>query len=491
MTEHPVAVGRNDPCPCGSGKRYKQCHGAIGEAPPNIVEPLSPEALTRKGIAAHEAGNLDAAERIYREVLATSPNFSAALHYLGVIFYQYRRLEEALPLLDRAVALTPREPEFHNNRGLVLAAAQRDVDAIAAYRIALSLKPEHAGALNNLGLSLHATGDVEGAIAAYRSGLALAPDFPQLHWNLALALLLQGDYAEGWSEYEWRLKAPELASSLHAFDGPRWAGDDPAGRTLLLTAEQGLGDALQNLRFARHLADRGARVVAAVPAPLRALATTAPGVTSACTADDALPPYDAHVSLMSLPGVLGITPERAAVPFPYLRVDAARRRDATAHIEREAGPALKIGVAWAGAPGYRQDSRRSMSLAAFAPLLEIPGTRWFSLKREGEALTVADAPAAARLAALDMRNDFDGLAALVDALDLVISVDTSIAHLAGALAKPVWVLLPHVPDWRWMLNRTDSPWYPTARLFRQQAPGDWTHPLHEIGIALRALTAMR
>ena len=485
-------VGRNDPCPCGSGLRYKQCHGALPAAAP-AAEPdaVPPDVLARRGFDAHKRNDLDAAERDYRATLARAPDHAGALHYLGVVLYQRSRPAEAMPLLDRAVALAPDEPEYHNNRGLALVALQSEDEAIAEYRHALALKPAHTTAWNNLGLALQATGDVAAAIAAYREGLRVAPAFPQLHWNLALALLLQGDYEHGWPEYAWRLQCAELYSRHPRYAGPQWTGDDPAGRTLLLTAEQGLGDTLLALRFARAVADRGARVIVAVQKPLRELAATAPGVSAAYAEHEPLPPYDAHASLMSLPGLLGVTPASVAMRGPYLRADPLRAREAKAAIARAGGAVLNIGVAWTGAAGNTQNAKRSVALAALAPLLDLAGTRWFSLKWEAEALSATDAPYGARLAALPMRNDFDGLAALESELDLVLSVDTSLAHLAGALGAPVWVLLHHVPDWRWMLHRPDSPWYPTARLFRQQARGDWSHPLREVEAALRALVARR
>ena len=484
-------VGRNDPCPCGSGQRYKQCHGALAGGPAGGPAAATPEALTRQGVDAHRRGDLDTAERHYRWALAAAPGLAPALHYLGVVLYQRQRLDEALPLLERAAAQVPHEPEFHNNLGLALTAAQRDAEAIAAYERTLALKPDHAGALSNLGLALQATGDVDGAVAAYRRGLALAPDFPQLHWNLALALLLRGDYAEGWREYAWRLRTPETAAQLRAFAGPAWTGHPAHGQTVLLHAEQGLGDTLMNLRFARHVADRGARVVAAVPAPLRRLAATAPGVAVACALDGPLPDYDAHVSLMSLPAVLGVTAQTVGVPVPYLSADDALRRAALAEVAREGGDALKVGIAWSGAPGNTLNARRSFALREASALLEVPGVRWFSLKRDGEAVAPDDAAAAACLVQSPLRNDFDGLAALVDALDVVVSVDTSLAHLAGALGKPTCVLLARVPDWRWFLDRADSPWYPTARLFRQRRLGDWSQPLAEVGAALAARRAGR
>ena len=462
-------TGRNDPCPCGSGRRYKHCHGASE----------SPDALARQGVDAHRRNDVATAERLYRQALAAAPEHPLALHYLGVALYQQKRLEEALPLLDKAALLVPSEPEFHNNRGLALAASLRDGDAVEAYRRAVALNPSHAGAWSNLGLALQASGDIDGAMDAFRRGLAVAPDFPQLHWNLALALLLIGEYEPGWREYEWRLRTPELAAQLRAFAGPRWNGEDPAGKTILVTAEQGLGDTIQFLRFASRLAGRGARVIAAVPSPLRKLASGAQGVAQCVALDEPLPAYDAYVPLMSLPHALGITLAGRA------RRPALPRATRAAHGVALEGEALNVGIAWAGAPENTLNARRSLALAKLAPLFDVPGVRLYSLKREGEALTDADAGFSERFVATPSRDDFDVMASLVASLDLVVSVDTSLAHLAGALGKRVFVLLSSAPDWRWMLDRADCPWYPTARLFRQRAPGDWSAPIESAVVAVR------
>ena len=458
-------TGRNDPCPCGSGKRYKHCHGSAE----------TPDELARQGVEAHRRNDTAEAERLYRRALALAPEHPLALHYLGVALYQQKRLDEAIALLDRAAGLVPHEPEFHNNRGLALAASLRDPEAIEAYRRALALNPSHAGAWSNLGLALQVTGDIEGAIDAFGKGLAVAPDLPQLHWNLALALLLIGDYQRGWHEYEWRLRTPELAAQLRAFAGPRWDGRDPQGKTILVTAEQGLGDTIQFLRFATRLADRGAQVIAAVPAPLRKLASTVPGVAQSVALGAPLPPHDAYVPLMSLPQVLGVTLDDVGADVPYLRAEAT----ALPH------DAMNIGIAWAGAPENTLNTRRSFPLAMLAPLFDIPRVRVYSLKRDGEALTPADMSTSERLVAVPGRDDFDTMASLVASLDLVISVDTSLAHLAGALGKHVFVLLAYVADWRWMLGRADNPWYPAARLFRQQAIGDWSSAIDSALAAVR------
>ncbi len=484
-------VGRNEPCPCRSGRRYKQCHGSTSRGSVVVDErSIDAKSLLVRGGEAHRRHDLDAAERDYRSVLAHEPANPVALHYLGMLLYQRGRAGEALPLLERSLVLLPNNAEFHSNRGLALAAVLRDHDAVTAFRRALELAPNHAGAWNNLGLVLQATGDVGGAVNAFRRSLELAQDSPQAHWNLALALLLLGEYGEGFREYEWRLHTPELAPFLRTQGGPRWDGSDPAGKTLLLTSEQGLGDTLQNIRFATVLASRGAQVVVAVQAALAPLVATVSGVATAIAVDDPLPRFDAHVSLMSLPGLLHAGPDAIFAPRRYLTPDPLRLLEAQQAVEDSAPDALRVGLVWSGAAnGY--NPRRACPLHRLGPLLEIAGVRCFSLQREGEALAAGDAPFAAQLVALPMRNDFAGTAALVDALDLVISVDTSMAHLAGALGKPVWILLPFAPDWRWRLNREDSLWYPTARLFRQRAIGDWTAPLQAVEAALRGLASAR
>ena len=483
-------ASRNAPCPCGSGKRYKECHGSVVAAPAASATAGDSASLLARGGAAHRRNDLDTAERAYRDVLALEPGHATAMHYLGMVHYQRGQPEAALPLLDHAAGLAPGNAEFHSNRGIALGAMQRDREAINAFRQALALAPDHAGAWNNLGLALQADGQVDDAVAAFRRSLDLAPDSPQAHWNLALALLLLGEFDEGFREYEWRLRAPELAPFLRTHAGTRWDGSDPMGMTLLVTAEQGLGDTLQNIRFASTLADRGAKVVAAVQPVLKSLVATVPGVAMVIDADEASPPScDATIPLMSLPGMLGLAAaERSASPR-YLTPDPRRLEEARRAVAAAAPAALRVGLAWSGAPGNPYNRRRACPLHSFDPLFKVAGVCWFSLQREGEAIAAADAAAAARLVCLPLRNDFAGTAALVDALDLVISVDTSLLHLAGALGKPVWALLPLSPDWRWRLECDDTPWYPTARLFRQLKPGDWSAPLAEMALALRELGA--
>jgi len=434
---------------------------------------------------AHQRGDIDTAERAYRAALAREAEHPLALHYLGVVLHQRGRHAEALPLIERSASLVPTEPEFHNNLGLVFAALDDNDRAIDSYGRALDRKPDHATAWNNLGLACQAANRLPEAIASFRRALALTPGFAQAHWNLALALLASGDYAEGWREYEWRLRLPELGGQAPSLTVPRWKGEDIRGRTLLVTAEQGIGDALQFIRFAARLAERGVRVVVQAPPKLCALLATARGVAATVSPGDPLPAYDGEIPLLSLPHRLGILGDDLAAPVRYLHSDPLWQADVGAELARNGARSRNIGIAWAGAAHYRNDARRSMPLALLAPLLSLPGTTWYSLQK-GPAESQAGQVSEARgMVPLDPASDFPRDAALVDALDAVVSVDTSIAHLAGALGKPVFVLLPYAPDWRWGITGNRTPWYPTARLFRQPAIGDWASAVASLHAALR------
>jgi tetratricopeptide (TPR) repeat protein len=475
----PVAAGRNDPCPCGSGRKYKHCHGALDANRPSV---RSPETLARDAMAAHRRGALDEAERGYREALALAPAHPLATHYLGVILMQRHRLDEALRLLERAARDVPDEPEFHNNLGLALAAADRPAEAVAAYRRALALRPDHAVASNNLGLALQAQNELAGAIAAFREALARSPQFAQARWNLALALLANGEYDEGWVAYDTRLELAELGARAAPTGSPRWDGVVHPGTTVLLTAEQGLGDAIQFARFARPLAKAGMRVLLRVPQPLVRLLATVDGVTATLGPDDPLPAHDASLPLLSVARALRVDAGSIPRDVPYLRADEALRASAARAIA-SGGARLNVGVAWAGNREHVNDRRRSIALAALAPLFAARDVRWFSLQKDATAGQIASVPG---LVPLATDGHFDATAALVAELDLVVTVDTSIAHLAGALARPTLLMLPFAADWRWGVERADSPWYPTMRLFRQPSIGDWTSVVGEVAIALRA-----
>ena len=486
-------VGRNDPCPCGSGRRYKQCHGTLGATAPARAQPTAPArgqaavqsalALAQQGVAAHRRGDVESAERAYRAALHADPDQTLALHYLGVVLFQRLELSDALPMIERSVQLVPREPEFHNNHGLVLAALDRNDEAVAAYRRVLELAPGHATACNNLGLALQAMNRLPESIDAYRRALVAVPAFAHAHWNLSLALLASGQYAEGWDEYEWRLRLPELGGREPALPAPRWDGRDLPGGTLLLTAEQGIGDAVQFVRFARVLAERGMRVVVQAPSSLCPLLATAPGVGGTAATGDRSPVCDVALPLLSLGKVLGL--DASTVDgAPYLCADPERRRAVVPRVEAVAAGKRRAGLAWAGAPHHLNDRRRSIAPALLAPLLALPGIVWFSLQKGPSEEAIAAVPGSDAIARLDPATELADTAALIDTLDVVVTVDTSIAHVACALGKPTFVMLPFAPDWRWGIAGERTPWYASARLFRQPSVGDWPTVIADVARAL-------
>jgi len=332
---------------------------------------------------------------------------------------------------------------------------------------------------------LQAQNDVRPAIDAFRHALALKPDFAHARWNLSLALLLDGQLVEGWREYDARLALPELGRDRHRFPGQSWDGTALAGKTLLVYPEQGLGDALQFARYATLLMETGARCVIRCLDALAPLLATIPGVAEVSRDDEALPQYEAHLPLLSLPRVLGTTPETIPATVPYIAVSDVKRAVARAMLAR-AGRPPRIGLCWAGNAAHGNDRNRSLPLAALAPLFAVPGIAWFSLQQGKAAAQIAASPAADHLVPLLADTALVDTAALIAELDLIITVDTSIAHLAGALARPAWVLLPFAPDWRWQLGRDDSPWYPTLRLFRQPRLRDWQSVVARVQARLAA-----
>jgi tetratricopeptide (TPR) repeat protein len=477
-------AGRNEPCPCGSGKRYKHCHGAAGAV---TIATTTPEQRLREAISLHERGtraDKAAAEKIYREILAVEPDNAHAQHFLGVIHYQRGENAAALPLLERAVAAQPAEADFHNNLGLALAAADRESEAVAEYRAALALNPDHAVGWNNLGITLQAQNDVRAGIDAFRHALALKPGFARARWNLAIALLLDRQFAEGWREYEIRLALPELGGTVH-LPGPVWDGTAPAGKTLLVHIEQGLGDTVQFARYATLLAAAGARCVVRCPEALAPLLSTIPGVAQISLEHEPLPAYDAHLPLLSLPRVFGTTAETIPATVPYLAVADVKRAAARAWLA-QFGALRRIGVCWAGNPAHPNDRNRSIPLVELAPLFAVPGITWFSLQAGRAGTQLAATAGAGHVVPLPLGTEVVDTTALIAELDLVVTVDTGIAHLAGALARPAWVMLPFAPDWRWQLGRNDSPWYPTLRLFRQPRPRDWESVVARVKAELEA-----
>jgi Flp pilus assembly protein TadD len=467
------------------------------------------------------AGRLREAEAIYRQILAVRPSHADSLHLLGVIAGQRDDNAAAVEWIGKAIAIEPSAAIYHNNLGAfsrrlgkmdeALAAYKKAVElqpdyadarynlgnvlrdtglleqSIAEYREAIRLRPDNAETHNNFGFALQHLGRVEEAIAEYREAMRLKPHYADVHLNLAFALLVGGDYEQGLPEYEWRTRRP--AHGLAELPQPRWDGGTLQGKTILVRSEQGLGDGIQFVRYVAILADRGGAVILECLPELRRLFEGVAGVTHVLARGEPPPPFDVHCPLASLPLALGTRLDSIPAAVPYLHADS---RLVEASGIAVPGGALNVGLAWAGNPDHRNDRNRSLSLARLSPLGAAKDVRFFSLQKGKPAEQVRTPPPGMELVdASPELTDFADSAALIARLDLLITVDTAVAHLAGAMGKEVWVLLPFAPDWRWLLGREDSPWYPTMRLFRQETPGEWGPVIERVVMELERINYVK
>jgi tetratricopeptide (TPR) repeat protein len=446
------------------------------------LRPDYPEAHNNLGAALRELGRLDEAILCYRKALAFQPNFAAAHNNLGIVLRRLGRLDEAVACCRGAIALKTDMPDAHDALGTALADQGKLDEAAACYQQALALRPDHPLAHDNLGTVRKEQGRLDDAIDCFRTATALRPEFPNAHHNLAIALLARGDMAEGWLEYEWRWRTAALAPFRRDFPQPRWRGEPAEGRTLLIHAEQGLGDSIQFCRYASLAAARGLHVVMEVQKPLVRLLRALPDVDRIVTrGEEPLPSFDLHCPMQSLPLAFATTIATIPSARSYLRADRAQAAAWQARLDAVGRPGLRVGLAWAGNPAMIRDHQRSLAPHQLAPLFPLPGVHFVSLQKDGPR-AAPDAPITDFMAEME---DFAETAALIAALDLVISVDTAVAHLAAALGKPVWLLDRFDPDWRWLLGRRDSPWYPSLRLYRQPRPGSWDEILAEVTSDLR------
>jgi len=476
----------------------------------------------------HQAGRLQAAEQIYHQILTTNPNHPDALHLLGVIAFQSgdydlavdyitraikvngavakfhcnlgnvfqaeRKLDEAIRSFRHALQLDPQFAEAFHNLGSALADNDQLGEAVNAYRRSLKLKPYSAETWTNLGVALTAQGKIEEAVASFDSALQTNPSNVDARGNRALLWLLQGDFHRGWREYEWRWKSNQL--HRQDFAQPGWDGSPLSSRTILLHSEQGLGDTLQFVRYASLVKQQNpaAKVVVGCQRRLTNLLSRCPAIDKVVGAGDPLPPFDVHSPLLSLPGIFQTTLETIPAQVPYLFPDPKL----VVHWRNKLGNVrgLRIGINWQGRFGEGEFRKRNIPLELFASLAKLPGVQLISLqKREAnESHFQQNTP----FTVFDPGPEFDTVhgafedsAAIMMNLDLVITSDTSVPHLAGALGVPVWLALPFVPDWRWLQNRWDSPWYPTMRLFRQQAAGNWSGVFEAMRVELSNLVAGR
>lgn len=443
------------------------------------------------GAALLELGPLERAEECLRQSLLLRPGWPEAHHNLGFVFAKQGRTEEAIAEYRKALAVRPENAETLNNLGTVLfdLGAGDVVAAIACYESALRLEPEHRNALLNQGNALATVGRIDAAIDRFTQLIALEPQHSNAHFNRAVLWLKQGNFAQGWPEYEWRVTQGGVRP--RGFEVPRWDGSPLQGRTILLYAEQGLGDTLQFIRYAPLVREQGGRVVVECQAAVRALLETAPGIDELVVVGDRLPAFDVESPLMSLPGIFKTTLDKVPAPVPYLAAEQARSDEWRRLISTD-GARLRIGIAWQGSKVNQDDQFRSMRLAEFEPLARLDGVRLYSLQKEPGAEQIDEFrdvwPMEDLRARLDVDIPFADTAALMESLDLVVTSDTSIAHLAGALGRPVWVALQSDCDHRWLLDPSDTPWYPTMRLFRQPARGKWSEVFAEIAAAAAELS---
>lgn len=410
-------------------------------------------------------GRHEAAIAAIRAAVAADPLLGEMLNNLGVALDALGRRDQAVAALETAAILSPRVPSIQDNLGNAQLGIARAVEAEASHRRALALGSKSANTWNNLGNALHRQGRLEESEVCYRRAIAMAPATPKFHTNLALTLMLAGRYEEGLREYEWRWRDhPNLP--VHLRDKP-WDGTPMPGGTLLLQAEQGYGDTIQFVRLVPALRERVGRVILIVQPELMRLMAGVPGVDAVIPEGGTLPVFDKALTLMSLPGLPGIGWDPRPGSVPYLSVPKG------AGFGLPAGEGMKVGIVWAGRPTHGDDRNRSIPAAMLAPILDVPGVRFVSLQRGAVAAHLGRPPADKVQEIADACADFADTAAIIAQLDLVIAVDTAIVHLAGALGRPVWAMLPPVPDFRWGMTGTASPWYPSLRLYRRSFGQGW------------------
>jgi tetratricopeptide (TPR) repeat protein len=503
----------------------------------------------------HRAGRIDEAEKIYRQILSGMPNYADAMHLLGVVYGEKGQPKEAIELIGRAIVIrgnvpsyyanlgeylrhvgrldesaanfrraiemNGNDPGFHNGFGVTLIALRQIEPAIAEFRSAVRIKEDFAQAHNNLsgalrevgrldeslaevrraielqphmfaaynhlGLTLYDQGKYREAIEAYSRALAIKQDYPKGHANLSQAYLVLGDYPRGWAEYEWRLQVPSIVGTRR-FERPRWDGSDPAGKTIFVHTEQGFGDMIQFVRFVPELIARGAKVILESPAELVRIFQ---GFGEVLSPGQVIPAHDMHCPLLSLAGVFGVTAESIPAPIPYLKGEPSLVEQWSRRFD-SSDKRLRVGLVWGGRGTHTNDRNRSMKLRQFGPLASVKQAAFYSLQKGAAAAELADPPPGMQLIDWTAElGDFADTAALIQNLDLLITADTAVAHLGGSMGKPVWVLVPAVPDWRWMLEREDSRWYPTVRLFRQRLVGEWAEVMGRVAGELGKIAVLR
>jgi tetratricopeptide (TPR) repeat protein len=437
------------------------------------IQPDFAQAYSNRGNALRQLKRVTEAIASYNQAIALQPESATAFYNRGVAFQEAGQLFEAIESYCQSLALEPHNAQTHFNLGDAHQACMQLEQALICYDQAIALDPSYADAHNNLGLVLRDLGRLEEAVISFSHAIAQDPQHADAHLNMGLTLLLKGDFQKGWELYEWRWKAKGTNLIIPNFEQKMWMGRSSLeNKTILIHGEQGLGDALQFCRYLAQLKDRGARVLLAVHHSLRALFETLDGVDAFINKDEALPSFDYHCPLLSLP--LALQTDMDSIPNSpaYLRADSEKVAQWAERLGAKTKP--RVGVVWSSTSNFKGDAQRSMRFSQFQQALPPPDFQYICLQqaiKESDQASFFERQDISYFG--DQLHDFSDTAALVENLDLIISTCTSVPHLSGAMGKPTWVLLGHVPDWRWMLHRDDSPWYPSVKLYRQDASWQW------------------
>jgi tetratricopeptide (TPR) repeat protein len=451
-----------------------------------LLKPDYAEANYNLGNALKILGKIDEAIKSYKQAITLKQNYTNAYVNLGTALQEHGKFNEAIASYRQALSFKPDYVEAHNNLGNALKEQGKLDEAIASYRQALSFKPDHAEAHNNLGATLQEQGKLAEAIASYDRAIVLKSDYVEAHINKSFALLLTENFEQGWQEYEWRLRAKNRFYPV--LKQPRWDGSPLNGRSILVHAEQGLGDIIQFIRYLPLVHAQASYVIFKCQQDLFRLLQNCKGfdeIMEQTPSSKSAVQFDVHIPLLSLPGIFGTTLDSMPSNSSYITADPKLVTQWQMRIGHNED--FKIGIVWAGNPKNRWGRKRSCSLAYFAPLADTPGLTFYSLQKGPASTEAFNPPKNMKLINLENElNDFTDTAAIIANLDLVISVDTAVAHLTGSLGKPLWNLLYFSPDWRWLQNRDDSPWYPSMRLFRQTRPNDWVGVFEQVKKALNS-----
>jgi len=453
----------------------------------------APDAFAHAVLAQTQQGRGRLAEAAtnYRAALRLHPDLFPAVANLGIVLRALGDAHGAEQFLRQAAAMQPDSADVCCNLGLLLSETGRAEEALALLRRALALRPEFPEAAYNLANALAGLSRYDEAQSAYRTAIALRPDYHDAHWNLAHVLLLRGEWAAGWEAFEHRWRVEQLRALARSYDAPLWNGQELAGKTIFLHHEQGFGDTIQFVRYAPLLARRGARVLLEAQPQLRRLFSSLEGVAQLLGRDDPRPAFDYHCPVMSLARGFGTRPDTAPANIPYLAAPAEDRARWRARLGRASG--LRVGLVWSSpaaaagqGPAQAHKANRSISLDLLQPLMRLPGIELIGMQTGPGSASLPEAGAMATIRNLGSEvGDFADNAALIEEIDLLVTIDTAAAHLGGALGKRTWVLLASQADWRWLSGRADTPWYPSVRLFRQPAPGDWPAAIGQLVDALR------